>query len=161
MRRAVNERAIIPGVRVRVTLDDGTSVEGVCQSWDGRAGQLLTDDGRTVAFTADNAPDSMLRVLVATSAGATGLEFKDGSDTVVHYGMPINEAERQQRVGRVYRMGQRSSSVTEYDLRYDIPQAWERILREALQRTAMDAIDEPDPEVVRETLSRAVPYTAA
>jgi len=161
VRRAVNERAILPGVRVRVTLDDGTQAEGVCQAWDGRTGQLVTDDGRAVAFTADNAPESMLRVLVATSAGATGLEFKDGSDTVVHYGMPINEAERQQRVGRVYRMGQRAAHVTEYDLRYEIPQSWERLLRHALQRTAMDAIDEPDPAVVRETLERAVPYTAA
>jgi hypothetical protein len=161
VRRAVNDRAILPGVRVRVTLDDGTQAEGVCQSWDARTGQLVTDDGRAVAFTADNAPESMLRALVATSAGATGLEFKDGSDTVVHYGMPINEAERQQRVGRVYRMGQRSANVTEYDLRYEIPQSWERLLRHALQRTAMDAIDEPDPAVVRETLERAVPYTAA
>ena len=50
-------------------------------------------------------------ILLSTEAGGTGLNLQF-ADTVINFDLPWNPAKKNQRIGRVNRIGQKSSSIT-------------------------------------------------
>jgi ERCC4-related helicase len=58
-------------------------------------------------------PDSL--VFLSTEAGGTGLNLQF-ADTVINFDLPWNPAKKNQRIGRVNRIGQQSSSITAINL---------------------------------------------
>ena len=58
-------------------------------------------------------PESL--VFLSTEAGGTGLNLQF-ADTVINFDLPWNPAKKNQRIGRVNRIGQQSSSITAINL---------------------------------------------
>lgn len=53
--------------------------------------------------------DSAVRVFFSTDSGSVGLNLQEAANTVINLEIPWNPAVLEQRVGRVHRMGQKSS----------------------------------------------------
>ncbi len=53
--------------------------------------------------------DPKVRILFSTDSGSVGLNLQEGSNCVINLEMPWNPAVLEQRIGRVYRMGQKKS----------------------------------------------------
>jgi SNF2 family DNA or RNA helicase len=58
-------------------------------------------------------PDCL--VFLSTEAGGTGLNLQ-AADTVINFELPWNPAKKSQRIGRIHRIGQKSSSLTVINL---------------------------------------------
>ena len=58
-------------------------------------------------------PDCL--VFLSTEAGGTGLNLQ-AADTVINFELPWNPAKKNQRIGRIHRLGQKSSSLTVINL---------------------------------------------
>ncbi len=75
---------------------------------------MLTGDvpvkkrGKIIAEFRDN-PDC--KVFLASEAGGTGLNLQF-ADTVINFELPWNPARKNQRIGRVHRIGQKSAKIT-------------------------------------------------
>ncbi len=61
----------------------------------------------------NNDPDC--RVFLSTEAGGTGLNLQV-ADTVINFELPWNPARKNQRIGRIHRIGQKSSKLTVINL---------------------------------------------
>ncbi len=68
--------------------------------------------GKLIEEFAQN-PDSL--VFLSTEAGGTGLNLQF-ADTVINFDLPWNPAKKNQRIGRVNRIGQESPSITAINL---------------------------------------------
>ncbi|NIR51618.1 DEAD/DEAH box helicase [candidate division KSB1 bacterium] len=68
--------------------------------------------GKLIEEFAQN-PDSL--VFLSTEAGGSGLNLQF-ADTVINFDLPWNPAKKNQRIGRVNRIGQQSSSITAINL---------------------------------------------
>ncbi len=68
--------------------------------------------GKIIAEFRDN---PACRVLLASEAAGTGLNLQF-ADTVINFELPWNPARKNQRIGRVYRLGQKSSKITVVNL---------------------------------------------
>jgi ERCC4-related helicase len=55
------------------------------------------------------------RVFLSSEAGGTGLNLQ-AADTVINFELPWNPAKKNQRIGRIHRIGQQSSSLTVINL---------------------------------------------
>jgi len=55
------------------------------------------------------------KVFLSTEAGGTGLNLQV-ADTVINFELPWNPAKKNQRIGRINRLGQKSSKLTVYNL---------------------------------------------
>jgi superfamily II DNA/RNA helicase len=55
------------------------------------------------------------KVFLSTEAGGTGLNLQ-AADTVINFELPWNPAKKNQRIGRIHRIGQKSSSLTVINL---------------------------------------------
>ncbi|MCP4153025.1 MAG: DEAD/DEAH box helicase [bacterium] len=55
--------------------------------------------------------NSGCKVFLSTEAGGTGLNLQ-AADTVINFELPWNPARKNQRIGRIHRIGQKSSSLT-------------------------------------------------
>jgi SNF2 family DNA or RNA helicase len=55
------------------------------------------------------------RIFLSTEAGGTGLNLQ-AADTVINFELPWNPAKKNQRIGRVHRIGQESSHITVINL---------------------------------------------
>ncbi|MCP5050478.1 MAG: DEAD/DEAH box helicase [bacterium] len=64
--------------------------------------------GKLIAEFMEN-PDCL--VFLSTEAGGTGLNLQ-AADTVINFELPWNPAKKNQRIGRIHRIGQKSSSLT-------------------------------------------------
>jgi ERCC4-related helicase/predicted nucleic acid-binding Zn finger protein len=72
----------------------------------------VKDRGRLIdEFT--NNPDCL--VFLSTEAGGSGLNLQ-AADTVINFELPWNPAKKNQRIGRIHRIGQKSSSLTVINL---------------------------------------------
>ena len=58
-------------------------------------------------------PDCL--VFLSTEAGGTGLNLQ-AADTIINFELPWNPAKKNQRIGRIHRIGQKSSSLTVINL---------------------------------------------
>ncbi len=79
------------------------------------------------------------RVFLSTEAGGTGLNLQF-ADTVINFELPWNPAKKNQRIGRVHRIGQESSKVTAINL----------VARQSIEERILDGI------VLKESLFEAV-----
>ncbi len=64
--------------------------------------------GKVIAEFRDN-PDC--KIFLASEAGGTGLNLQF-ADTVINFELPWNPAKKNQRIGRVHRIGQKSTKIT-------------------------------------------------
>ena len=79
------------------------------------------------------------KILLASEAGSTGLNLQF-ADTVINFELPWNPAKKNQRIGRVFRIGQKSSKITAINL----------VARNSIEQRIMDGI------VLKESLFDAV-----
>lgn len=79
------------------------------------------------------------RVFLSTEAGGSGLNLQF-ADTVVNFELPWNPAKKNQRIGRVHRIGQESSKVTAINL----------VARKSIEERILEGI------VLKESLFEAV-----
>lgn len=79
------------------------------------------------------------RVFLSTEAGGTGLNLQF-ADTVINFELPWNPAKKNQRIGRVHRIGQESAKVTAINL----------VARQSIEERILDGI------VLKESLFEAV-----
>lgn len=82
-------------------------------------------------------PDA--KVFLASEAGGTGLNLQF-ADTVINFELPWNPAKKNQRIGRVFRIGQKSSKITAINL----------VTRNSIEQRILDGI------VLKESLFNAV-----
>jgi ERCC4-related helicase len=92
-------------------------IEKVLQSYD-ISYVMLTGDvpvkNRGVLIEEFNENPDFL-VFLSTEAGGTGLNLQ-AADTVINFELPWNPAKKNQRIGRIHRIGQKSSSLTVINL---------------------------------------------
>jgi SNF2 family DNA or RNA helicase len=79
------------------------------------------------------------RVFLSTEAGGTGLNLQF-ADTVINFELPWNPAKKNQRIGRVHRIGQESAKVTAINL----------VARQSIEERILDGI------TLKESLFEAV-----
>jgi SNF2 family DNA or RNA helicase len=72
----------------------------------------VKDRGRLIDEFTSN-PDCL--VFLSTEAGGSGLNLQ-AADTVINFELPWNPAKKNQRIGRIHRIGQKSSSLTVINL---------------------------------------------
>jgi superfamily II DNA or RNA helicase len=127
-------------------------IEKVLQSYDigyvMLSGEVpVKDRGKLIREFEEN-PDCL--VFLSTEAGGTGLNLQV-ADTVINFELPWNPAKKNQRIGRIHRLGQKSSSLTVINF-VSIDSIEERIaagieLKESLFEAVLnegDATDEVD-----------------
>ncbi len=68
--------------------------------------------GKLISEFADN-PDCL--VFLSTEAGGAGLNLQM-ADTVINFELPWNPAKKNQRIGRIHRIGQKSQNLTVFNL---------------------------------------------
>jgi SNF2 family DNA or RNA helicase len=59
--------------------------------------------------------DSKCKIFLSTQAGGAGLNLQV-ADTLINFELPWNPAKKNQRIGRIDRLGQRSNNLTIYNL---------------------------------------------
>jgi hypothetical protein len=134
VRAAVNERAIVPGGRVLFDGGEGVAVRILA----GGKVRVRLDDGREITVRPEQNPRSGVKLIVATSAGSTGLNLQ-GANYIVHYGLPFTEAELKQRNARAFRKGQRFAVHT-HTITAEVPKEYLQSYQLAQQRRAMEAL---------------------
>lgn len=150
-RNAINEGAVVAGGRAAIT-HQGKRVEGVVTEYDpkNRKGKIRLEGGGEVEFDDSHSPESLVKLMVATSAGSTGLNLQKGAGYVVHYTPSWTASEMEQRTARAYRRGQVRDTVRNYVLKMNVPHAEYLYRKHSLQGRAAGA----DPEWM-ETLQQA------
>ena len=78
----------------------------------------MSMDQRRAEVARFNLPNEGPRFLVSTEAGGEGLNMQSACHIVVNYDLPWNPMDLQQRIGRVYRYGQRHPVVV-YNLKIE------------------------------------------
>lgn len=150
-RNAINEGTIVAGGRAAITYQ-GKRVEGVVTEYDpkSRKGTIRLEGGGMLDFDDSHSPESLVKLMVATSAGSTGLNLQKGAGYVVHYTPAWTASEMEQRTARAYRRGQTRDTVRNYVLKMNVPHAEWIYRKHELQARAAEA----EPEWL-ETLQRA------
>jgi ERCC4-related helicase len=76
-------------------------------------GSIPVKNRGTLIDEFSNNPDC--KIFLSTEAGGSGLNLQ-AADTVINFELPWNPAKKNQRIGRIHRIGQKSSSLTVINL---------------------------------------------
>lgn len=102
VRSAVNRMRAIDVVSGRVRMNDEQRLRSHLAARYGRTGSDAGEDREAVVRAAFNSPFRPF-VLASTSVGQEGLDFHTYSHAIIHWNLPSNPVDMEQREGRVHR----------------------------------------------------------